>query len=139
MTLATRIGVMDGGRLVQVGTPREIYESPANIYVATRLGSPGINLVPRSIFPTMPAPPAAATVGVRTEHVRIRKAENGCALGTVSWIEHLGDQDHLHIALGERDFVTLSDADSGLSVGDPVAIEVTRPLFFDAAGRRVVG
>ena len=139
MTLATRIGVMDRGRLVQVGTPREIYESPANVYVATRLGSPGINLVPRATFPSMPAPAAAATVGVRTEHVRIRKAENGRSLGTVSWIEHLGDQDHLHIALGERDFVTLSDADSGLSVGDPVAIEVTRPLFFDAAGRRVPG
>jgi multiple sugar transport system ATP-binding protein len=139
MTLATRIGVMDRGRLVQVGTPREIYEGPANVYVATRLGSPCINLVPRSIFPTMPAPAAAATVGVRTEHVRIRKAENGRSLGTVSWIEHLGDQDHLHVALGERDFVTLSDADSGLSVGDSVAIEVTRPLFFDAAGRRVVG
>src|SRR5712671_2137441 len=117
MTLATRIGVMDRGRLVQVGTPREIYESPANVYVATRLGSPGINLVPRPIFPTMPAP--AATVGVRTEHVRIRKAENGRSLGTVSWIEHLGDQDHLHIALGKHDFVTLSDADSGLSIGDP--------------------
>ena len=139
MTLATRIGVMDRGRLVQVGTPREIYQSPVDVYVATRLGSPGINLVPRATFPAMPAPAAAATVGVRTEHVRIRKAENGCALGTVSWIEHLGDQDHLHIALGERDFVTLSDADSGLSVGDPVAIEVTRPLFFDAAGRRVPG
>jgi multiple sugar transport system ATP-binding protein len=51
----------------------------------------------------------------------------------------LGDQDHLHVALGERDFVTLSDADSGLSVGDSVAIEVIRPLFFDAAGRRVAG
>ena len=76
---------------------------------------------------------------MRTEHARIRKAQNGSALATVSWIEHLGDQDHLHIALGERDFVTLSDADSGLSVGDPVAIEVTRPLFFDAAGRRVAG
>jgi multiple sugar transport system ATP-binding protein len=139
MTLATRIGVMDRGRLVQVGTPREIYENPVDVYVATRLGSPGINLVPRAIFPAMPAPPAAATVGVRTEHARIRKAQNGSAMATVSWIEHLGDQDHLHIALGERDFVTLSDADSGLSVGDPVAIEVTRPLFFDAAGRRLVG
>jgi len=137
MTLATRIGVMDRGRLVQVGTPREIYENPLDVYVATRLGSPGINLVPRATFPAVPAPLTAATVGVRTEHVRIRKAANGSALGTVSWIEHLGDQDHLHIALGERDFVTLSDADSGLSVGDPVAIEVTRPLFFDAAGRRV--
>ncbi len=139
MTLATRIGVMDRGRLVQVGTPREIYENPIDVYVATRLGSPGINLVPRATFPAMPAPPAAATVGVRTEHARIRKAQNGSAMATVSWIEHLGDQDHLHIALGERDFVTLSDADSGLSVGDPVAIEVTRPLFFDAAGRRLVG
>ena len=37
----TRIGVMDRGRLVQVGTPREIYENPLDVYVATRLGSPG--------------------------------------------------------------------------------------------------
>jgi multiple sugar transport system ATP-binding protein len=139
MTLATRIGVMDRGQLVQVGTPREIYEKPIDTYVATRLGSPGINLVPRSIFPAMPAPAAAATVGVRTEHVRIRRAANGSALGTVSWIEHLGDQDHLHVALGGHDFVTLSDAEAGLGVGDPVAIEVNRPLFFDAAGRRVAG
>jgi multiple sugar transport system ATP-binding protein len=139
LTLATRIGVMDRGRLVQVGTPREIYEEPVDAYVATRLGSPGINLVPRSVFPAMPAPPAAVTVGVRTEHVRIRKAANGSALGTVSWIEHLGDQDHLHVAIGERDLVTLSDADAGLAVGDPVALEVTRALFFDAAGRRLVG
>jgi multiple sugar transport system ATP-binding protein len=139
LTLATRIGVMDRGRLVQVGTPREIYENPVDAYVATRLGSPGINLVPRSVFPAMPAPPAAVTVGVRTEHVRIRKVNNGSALGKVSWIEHLGDQDHLHVAIGERDFVTLGDADAGLAVGDQVALEVTRPLFFDAAGRRVAG
>jgi multiple sugar transport system ATP-binding protein len=139
LTLATRIGVMDRGRLVQLGTPREIYENPVDTYVATRLGSPGINLVPRSVFPAMSAPPAAVTVGVRTEHVHIRKAANGSALGTVSWIEHLGDQDHLHVAIGERDFVTLSDADAGLSVGDPVALEVMRPLFFNAAGRRVAG
>jgi multiple sugar transport system ATP-binding protein len=139
LTLATRIGVMDRGRLVQVGTPREIYEAPVDAYVATRLGSPGINLVPRSVFPAMPAPPAAVTVGVRTEHVRIRKAKSGNGLGKVSWIEHLGDQDHLHVAIGERDFVTLSDADAGLAVGDPVVLEVTRPLFFDAAGRRMAG
>src|SRR6266851_2759961 len=76
MTLASRVGVIDKGRLVQIGTPRQIYEDPVNTYVAGRLGSPGINLVPRATFPTMPAPAAAATVGVRTEHVRIRKAEN---------------------------------------------------------------
>ena len=139
LTLATRIGVMDRGRLVQVGTPRQIYEDPVSVYVATRLGSPRINLVPRAAFAALPAPPTAATIGTRTEHVRIRKANGSGAVGTVSWIEHLGDQDHLHVALGEHDFVTLSDPDSGLAVGDPVEIEVTRPLFFDAEGRRVAG
>jgi multiple sugar transport system ATP-binding protein len=137
MTLATRIGVMDRGRLVQVGTPREIYEDPINSYVATRLGSPGINLVPRALFPDLAAPPGTASIGTRTEHVRIRKRSNGKSDGAVTWIEHLGDQDHLHIALADRDFVTLSDPDSGLAVGDRVEIEFTRPLFFDAAGGRL--
>src|SRR5262249_29872953 len=105
MTLATRIGVMDRGRLVQVGTPRGIYEEPVNSYVATRLGSPGINLVPRGLFPELAAPSATAAIGVRTEHVRIRKRVNGRSHGAVRWIEHLGDQDHLHIALADRDFV----------------------------------
>ena len=38
--MADRIGVIEKGRLVQIGTPREIYEDPLNIYVATRLGQP---------------------------------------------------------------------------------------------------
>ena len=78
------------------------------------------------------APPQTATVGARTEHVRIRKSRNGSAVGQVTWIEHLGDQNHLHVAVGEQDFVTLADPDAGLSVGDTVEIEFLRPLFFDA-------
>ena len=46
MTMATRIGVLSEGPLVQTGTPREIYERPADTYVATQLGTPGINLMP---------------------------------------------------------------------------------------------
>ena len=38
-------------------------------------------------------------------------------MGAVTWIEHLGDQDHLHIRLADHDFVTLSDPDSGLAQG----------------------
>ena len=48
MTLATRIGVLDHGRLVQVGSPRDIYENPQSATVAARLGSPRINLLPRA-------------------------------------------------------------------------------------------
>ncbi|MGL4443365.1 MAG: ABC transporter ATP-binding protein, partial [Alsobacter sp.] len=76
MTLASRIGVINRGRLVQVGSPRQIYEDPVDSYVATRLGSPGINLLPLALVPTLRAPARAATVGARTEHMRIRRAAN---------------------------------------------------------------
>src|SRR5246500_1441775 len=46
MTMADRIGVMSEGALIQLGTPREIYERPQSVYVAGRLGTPAINLVP---------------------------------------------------------------------------------------------
>ncbi|HTT14107.1 MAG TPA: ABC transporter ATP-binding protein [Burkholderiaceae bacterium] len=142
MTLATRIGVLEHGRLVQFGSPREVYEQPASTYVATRLGSPGINLVARALLPHLPAPAAAATIGARTEHVRVRRAPAGAALGRVRWIEHLGDANHLHLRLGsatagETDFVTLTDPATPLAVGDPVHIDFVAPLFFDAHGERV--
>ena len=58
MTLGTRVGVIENGRLAQVGTPRQVYEDPLNIYVAARLGSPPINLAPRSLFPDIAMPKA---------------------------------------------------------------------------------
>src|SRR5258708_12915015 len=58
MTMASRIGVMEAGRLMQIGTPREIYENPINAHVAARLGQPTINLPPAALFPALPpAPP----------------------------------------------------------------------------------
>jgi multiple sugar transport system ATP-binding protein len=141
MTLATRIGVLDRGRLVQIGTPREVYEQPANTYVATRLGSPGINLLSRALLPRLRAPAETVTVGARTEHVRVHKAINGVAFGRVRWIEHLGDANHLHLRVGdssaESDIVTLTDPATPLAVGDAVDVEFVAPLYFDAQGRRI--
>jgi multiple sugar transport system ATP-binding protein len=139
MTMASRIGVMDAGRLVQIGSPRDIYENPASTYVATRLGQPAINLLPRKLLGETPMPPAAATIGARTEHIRLAKA-NGDAnglTGAIKWVEHLGDQHHLHVSLGEADIVTLADPDSGLTVGDRVAINLIRPHYFAADGQRI--
>jgi multiple sugar transport system ATP-binding protein len=137
MTMATHIGVLDQGRLVQIGSPREIYADPVNAYVAARLGSPAINLVPRSVCPDVVAPPETATIGVRTEHVRIRKSVNGNATGRVKWIEHLGDQNHLHVMISGTEVVTLCDRNADLAVGDAVDIDLTAPLFFDASGERL--
>jgi multiple sugar transport system ATP-binding protein len=136
MTMATRIGVIYAGRLVQVGSPREIYTDPRSIYVATRLGQPAINLIPAGLIPDGGAPAGARTVGARTEHLRIRKAANGSALGKVEWIEHLGDQNHLHVTVGTQKLISLVDPATDLVSGDKVSLELRAPLYFDAAGNR---
>jgi multiple sugar transport system ATP-binding protein len=137
MTMADRIGIMEHGRLVQIGSPRAIYTDPCNIYVATRLGQPGINLLPVGVVNIDALPPQTKTVGVRTENVAIARQANGAAQGRVDWIEHLGDQNHLHVSIGPHQLVILADPTSELRKNDEVAIKVTRPLCFDAAGERV--
>jgi multiple sugar transport system ATP-binding protein len=139
MTMADRIGILAEGRLVQIGTPREIYTAPANLHVAARLGQPAINLLPRGLLPDADLPSDAVTIGARTEHLRITKSGNASAVAKVDWIEHLGDQDHLHVRIGERKIVTLSDPDAELAAGDTISIAYRNPLCFDAAGNRIGG
>ena len=76
MTLATRIGVLDRGRLVQLGTPREIYENPCRACRHAPRQSRASTCC-RARCAALPAPERAATIGARTEHVRVRKAAKG--------------------------------------------------------------
>ena len=69
MTMASHVGVLDEGRLVQFGTPREIYESPNSAYVAARLGQPRINLLPADLFDAA-TPPEAVQIGLRPENIK---------------------------------------------------------------------
>ena len=69
--------------------------------------------------------------------MRIEKANGGGATGKVEWVEHLGDQNHLHLSIGERRIVTLASPDSELGPGDGVTLSVVKPLFFDATGKRL--
>src|SRR6185436_13105777 len=77
MTMANRIGVIDNGRLLQIGTPREMFENPNSAYVAQRLGQPQINLLPAGALPNGRVPDAAVTVGARTEHLDLSKSKSG--------------------------------------------------------------
>ena len=142
MTLANRIGVLDRGTLVQLGTPQQIYENPASSYVAARLGTPRINLVPRAALPALAAPQRAATVGVRAEHLRLH--HDGAGIGAqriamVRRIERLSDQHLVHVGLHSADVELVSAAPPGahFEPGDAVAIELLQPLWFDASGQRI--
>ena len=132
MTMATQIGVLDEGRLVQFGIPREIYENPTSLYVAGRLGSPRINALPASLFPDAPA--GAATIGLRPEHIHHGDGQ----AAKVIRVEPLGDQTRLHLQLQGHDIVTLTDPHTNLEPDDTIAIQPRNPLYFDAAGDRIV-
>jgi len=132
MTMATQVGVLDEGRLVQFGTPREIYEDPVSLHVAARLGLPRINALPADLFAG--APVGAKTIGLRPEH--IRQGEGRAA--QVRRVEPLGDQTRLHLSLDGHDIVTLTDPHTDLEPGDSLAIEPRNALYFDASGARIV-
>jgi multiple sugar transport system ATP-binding protein len=138
MSMATRVGVLKEGRLVQLGRPRDIYEDPCDVYVAARLGNPPVNLLPRSLFADARAPERAHTIGLRTEHVRIGRRANGATIGRVRRVEHLGDTSRLHVRIADTaEVVTLVDPDTDLAVDDEVRIEIVAPLFFDDQGNRI--
>jgi ABC-type sugar transport system ATPase subunit len=132
MTLADRIVVMHQGEVVQVGSPMEIYSSPASYFVADFFGSPSMNLVAGEVVqvngasrfksPTLDiavphgARPGAATLGVRPEHVAISRNGSADATLPVRLVEPLGKDTLLYFDDGsERAFVAVSE---GLSMAD---------------------
>ncbi len=137
MTMASRIGVIKDGQLLQLGTPREIYENPANSYVASRLGTPQINFIPARLLSEVPIPPGADMVGIRTEHLQISARNGGRLIGRVHRVEHLGDQNHVHLDYKGQTLVTLADAQHSLHSGQDVELRLESPLYFDRAGLRI--
>jgi multiple sugar transport system ATP-binding protein len=131
MTMATHVGVLDKGRLVQFGSPREIYENPVSIYAASRLGQPRINVLPATVFGG--APNGAAQIGLRPEQIVQGEGEDSF----VQRVEHLGDQTRLHLSFRAHDLITVTDAHTTLKEGDIVKIRPNKPFYFDAAGARL--
>jgi multiple sugar transport system ATP-binding protein len=133
MTMATHVGVLDQGELLQFGTPREIYENPISIYAASRLGQPRINILPADLFAGAPAD--AKTIGMRPEQIIQGQGEDS----TVVRVEHLGDQTRLHLAIKDHDLITVTDPHTTLKNGDILKIQPTNAFYFDSNGTRLVG
>ncbi|PHQ69231.1 MAG: ABC transporter ATP-binding protein [Sneathiella sp.] len=131
MTMATHVGVLRNGKLVQFGSPREIYENPNSVYVSSRLGLPRINILPADLFGT--APNGAAQIGLRPEQI----TQGSGKAAEVIRVEHLGDQTRLHLKLEGHDITTLAEAGTEYDVGSGVKIQPKNPLYFDDNGNRI--
>lgn len=131
MTMATHVGVLDRGKLVQFGSPREVYEDPVSIYAASRLGSPKINVLPADLFPGAPA--GAISIGLRPEHIHLGEGQEAQAIR----VEHLGDQTRLHLKINDLTLVTLTEAHTHIQPGSSLKIAPQSPLYFDVRGDRI--
>ena len=103
-TMADRIGVLEEGKLVQVGTPEEIYNDPISTYVAHRLGSPRINIVNEDILALEDKPSNTKKLGIRPENIKVN---TGNYEGKIRTIESLGAETVISIDYKQIELLAL--------------------------------
>jgi multiple sugar transport system ATP-binding protein len=153
MTLATRIVVMQGGRIQQIGTPAEVYGRPANRFVAGFLGSPSMNFVDGqldaarrfsagalavNLAPDHGARSGAVTLAIRPEDIHLQ--EDGPLQATVTLVEPMGNHQVVWLDCGGHALSAIVHDARALGSGQPVrfAIDVARVSLFDPAdGKRL--
>src|SRR5256885_7305425 len=137
MSMADRIAVMNLGVLQQYGTPAEIYDSPANRFVAGFVGSTQMNFLPASFAKLRPPTNGAAdvTMGVRAENLRLVEPDSPDAAlrGKVNLVEPLGAKDVVHLSLDRHDVRVIGVPGRRPHVGDNVGVaaDLERVHFFD--------
>jgi multiple sugar transport system ATP-binding protein len=154
LTMSDRIGVLREGKIVQVGTPRDIYDRPATVFVAQLVGTPRINLldtqledgvlhVKESTIQLKPGANAAelpdsCLLGVRPED--IVPAPEGEFSGEIVLIEPLGVETIVHIKSGSQTLLSTEAGISAWKVGEPVRFNIVRDRlhYFSSDGNRVV-
>jgi len=102
MTLADRIVVLNNGYIEQVGTPMELYNNPANRFVAGFIGSPQINFIEAAHLDIQDA----KTIGIRPEHISLNE-KSGDIAGTVSHVEHLGGDTNIYLDCGDIGLISI--------------------------------
>ena len=123
MTLADRIVVLEFGVVAQVGTPRELYEKPANLFVAEFIGSPKMNILDVTDDLRLPESRGATKIGVRPEHLEIGNEGDGFIDGTIDVLEYLGADTFLIVDAGTAGRVTVrTHGDTPLARGARIGL-----------------
>ena len=161
MTLSDRVAVVNKGRLQQCGTPQEVYNFPLNIFVATFLGSPRMNLIPAHLerrdgahlilpFTTIPLGearlklieergPSALIAGIRPEHVTVA-GERGGIRARIAVTEPMGDHCIVHLEAGGITLTGKAPGDFSIPPGGSILFQIDWDkihIFDKSSGERV--
>jgi multiple sugar transport system ATP-binding protein len=149
MTLADRVVVLRDGAIEQVGSPLELYDRPANQFVAQFIGTPQMNVVDTVALPALRSAVGAANapdgfIGVRPENVLVRPAGAGQLAGQVELVESLGADTLIYAnvsANGQRgvQLVARQNTRTSLHPGDAVGLDIAPASFhlFNRQGQAV--
>ena len=134
-TMADQIGVLENGKIAQIGTPEEIYNQPKSIYVANRLGSPKINILKNDSINTS-APSSSTQLGLRPEHIKLGQGELS---GSIKTIESLGAETVVEVEYNGVEILSLYQGIFQGNRGQEIkfAIDNSKVLFFNDNGVRV--
>ena len=143
MTLADRVVVLRDGQIEQVGTPLELYDRPANQFVAQFIGTPQMNIVSAKQMPALQTTvgltlPEGGFVGLRPENVVLHPAGTGMLQGTVDLVEALGAETLIYVTTTQgAQLVSRQNERTALHAGDSVGIQIDLEAahVFDANGR----
>jgi multiple sugar transport system ATP-binding protein len=162
MTMGHRITVMRDGRIQQVGTPKEVYEHPANVFVAQFIGTPPMNLLAATVAESrlrtssfaLPLPARLrgslqdgrrVTIGIRPEHIGHAA---GAVRGTpaavdafVDVVEPIGHETIIYANAGSERLVAIFDPHATPRTGEAIALTIDADAVhvFDAETERSLG
>ncbi|MBE0412273.1 ABC transporter ATP-binding protein [Yoonia sp.] len=154
MTLADRIAVMKGGKIMQLGSPDEIYNQPRNLYVADFIGSPSMNFLAGHLvdgtfkvddmvlpmtgyhFADAQTADRPAVIGIRPEHVATGPLAADAPLQfhvTIDLVEPMGSDTLVYAKLGQHLFRVRMDGQARVKAGEtlPIGIDPARASLFD--------
>tara|TARA_B110000503_G_scaffold135928_1_gene217379 strand:+ start:5924 stop:6925 length:1002 start_codon:yes stop_codon:yes gene_type:complete len=134
MTLADKIVILRDGQIEQVGSPMELYNNPANQFVAGFLGSPAMNFLKHAPLQM----PVNGTLGIRPEHLKLVKS--GRIKGTVTHVERLGGDTNLLVLTEQQETLTVRlFGQDPTCVGTNIELDFDEQLsfYFDSEHRRV--
>jgi multiple sugar transport system ATP-binding protein len=143
MTLADRVVVLRDGQIEQVGTPLELYDRPANQFVAQFIGTPQMNVVAAADLPAQGdadgiAVPTGGFIGLRPENVTLKAVADNMMSGTVELVEALGAETLIYVSTAKgAQLVSRQNERTSLKVGDRVGVQIDAEAahLFDAQGR----
>ena len=146
MSMADRVILLNQGRIEQNGAPVELYQAPANVFVARFVGTPPMNLLPLSAHrdgaviegtdgpAVLPAACASGRLGIRPEHIELRQDRGHGAL--VEGVEYLGGDSLVTCRIGAARVAVRTQGAVGLNRNDPIRLAWADGAqhYFDAAG-----